>query len=109
MSTGEEYKYCEECRQIKPPTAEHCSKCSGCIRDHFRHCALCANCVGGGNIGTYFWMVLGGSCLGGVYVVKVGVEVGGNLGLYLVFPGEGGFEGKVMMVLVGLAVVFRLM
>ena len=54
-------------------------------------------------------MVLGGSCLGGVYVVKAGVEVGGNLGLYLVFPGEGGFEGKVLMGLVGLAVGFRLM
>lgn len=51
------YRYCYECKQVKPYRTHHCSVCNKCIMRMDHHCVFIAQCVGHYNI-KYFIMFL---------------------------------------------------
>ena len=52
-----QYKYCEKCKEIKPPRAHHCKICDRCILRLDHHCPWVGNCVGLLNH-KLFWLFL---------------------------------------------------
>lgn len=40
------YKYCDKCKQVKPPRSHHCSICGSCIFRMDHHCPWVGTCVG---------------------------------------------------------------
>ena len=52
-----QYKYCEHCKEIKPPRAHHCKICNQCVLRMDHHCPWVANCVGLLNH-KLFWLFL---------------------------------------------------
>jgi hypothetical protein len=39
------YRYCQKCKQIKPPRAHHCSVCGKCVLKMDHHCPWVGGCV----------------------------------------------------------------
>ncbi|TNV78746.1 hypothetical protein FGO68_gene11180 [Halteria grandinella] len=51
------FRYCNKCRQVKPPRTHHCSICDACVRKMDHHCPWVGNCVGLYNH-KFFWLFL---------------------------------------------------
>ncbi|EIE24647.1 zf-DHHC-domain-containing protein [Coccomyxa subellipsoidea C-169] len=50
--------FCTHCRQVKPPQAHHCSRCTTCVMDMDHHCLFLNNCVGRGNIRHFILLLV---------------------------------------------------
>jgi len=57
------FKYCKECREVKPPRAHHCSMCGMCVMKMDHHCPWTGNCIGLLNH-KKFWLFCFYSCVG---------------------------------------------
>jgi len=44
------WKWCETCKQTKPPRAYHCSNCRRCVFKMDHHCHYMNNCIGAKNL-----------------------------------------------------------
>mmetsp|Transcript_46945 Transcript_46945/g.34370 ORF Transcript_46945/g.34370 Transcript_46945/m.34370 type:complete len:208 (+) Transcript_46945:416-1039(+) len=62
-----EFKYCEKCRNVKPPRAHHCSVCEQCVMRMDHHCPWVGNCVGLKNH-KFFWNFLFWTFIGALQV-----------------------------------------
>jgi len=64
-STFLSFKYCNKCKNIKPPRTHHCSICGKCVMRMDHHCPWTGNCVGLKNnkyfICFLFWTII--ACL----------------------------------------------
>mmetsp|Transcript_11715 Transcript_11715/g.11350 ORF Transcript_11715/g.11350 Transcript_11715/m.11350 type:complete len:345 (+) Transcript_11715:449-1483(+) len=67
------YRYCRECRAIKPPRAHHCSISGKCILHMDHYCPWMNNCIGYYNY-RYFILFLIWLFLGAVYVISITYE-----------------------------------
>ncbi|KAF4661232.1 hypothetical protein FOL47_006779 [Perkinsus chesapeaki] len=54
-------RYCEWCKNYKPPRAHHCSKCNRCVDKMDHHCEVTGNCVGARNQGSFLLVFVFGS------------------------------------------------
>lgn len=41
-----EYHFCTECQNLRPPRAVHCKLCNRCIERRDHHCSWIGNCIG---------------------------------------------------------------
>jgi hypothetical protein len=63
VQTYVRYRYCNKCKQVKPPRSHHCSICGRCVMRMDHHCPWVGNCVGF-RTHKYFWNFLLYSFLG---------------------------------------------
>jgi len=87
------FRYCEKCRQIKPPRAHHCSICGRCVLRMDHHCPWVGNCVGHRSH-KYFWNFLSSSFLGTTHVAVTMHMIDGIAGTT-----QGGFCSAMAAVL----------
>lgn len=57
------FKFCQYCKEVKPPRTHHCSICGKCVMKFDHHCPWVGNCVGLLNH-KLFWLFLFYSTLG---------------------------------------------
>lgn len=43
------WRFCQKCKQLKPPRAHHCSVCDRCVLKMDHHCPWVGGCVGFNN------------------------------------------------------------
>ncbi|GMH36353.1 hypothetical protein BSKO_04221 [Bryopsis sp. KO-2023] len=57
------YRFCHQCQNSKPPGTHHCSICGKCIADMDHHCPFIGNCVGRANLRCFLvfliWALVG--------------------------------------------------
>ena len=51
---GGEARYCNKCKQHKPPRTHHCRQCDRCVLRMDHHCVWLNNCVGHRNYKAFF-------------------------------------------------------
>jgi len=55
---GIKQRFCETCKNWRPPRSHHCKICNNCI-DHFdHHCGWTGNCVGSRNYRYFYWFLM---------------------------------------------------
>ncbi|KAF4752445.1 hypothetical protein FOZ62_014224 [Perkinsus olseni] len=64
-------RYCEWCKNYKPPRSHHCSRCNRCVDRMDHHCDVTGNCVGARNQGSFILVFIFGSaaCIYAQYMI----------------------------------------
>lgn len=70
LARGVYYKYCKQCRAVKPPRAHHCSVTGRCVFEMDHYCPWMNNCVGFYNY-KYFVLFLANLFVGCLYFMAV--------------------------------------
>ena len=68
-------RYCETCKNTRPPKASHCNICGNCVHGFDHHCTALNNCVGRRNLRCFYLFLIVSSLAGALNFVSMNLVV----------------------------------